>query len=502
MEREQFFHKMAAEGLALTFDDVRLRTARSWVPAAKVDITSRFSRRVHLKAPLVSAAMDTITTSDMAIAMAKLGGIGVIHAGLTKEEQRNEVRRVKLHLNGRIEKPITINGYDSVESVLAMCLERGFDFRTFPVTDSDGVMIGLLTQNDFDFCSDTARAVREVMTPMHEIKAASEDTTVRQAYAIMDSHKKKTLPLIDDAGQVTGLYVLSDVLRIIRGNPDDYNLDASGHLRVAAAVPTDDEAIERVSYMGEYLDVAVIDSAQGDSQYALETLAKLLKLRDERFPHIDIVVGNISEAASAKALAEMGSDGIKVGQGPGSICTTRVETGIGCPQVTAVYECVEAIKEYDIPVCADGGIKDAGDISIAIAAGAESVMMGNKLAGTKETPGKVIMLEDKMVKLYRGMGSPSAMRDSEASRKRYGATGSKPLAEGVESYVPYQGPLSDVINHYVLALRKSMSYVGSADIKAHRTKTSFWRITNSGIRESRPHDVAVVSSTDNTPKLA
>jgi len=244
--------------------------------------------------------------------------------------------------------------------------------------------------------------------------------------------------------------------------------------------------------MEEYLDVAVIDTAQGDSDYAVQTLKAIKK----EFPKLDVVIGNISNPDSARELAEAGADGIKVGQGPGSICTTRIETGIGAPQVTAVYECVQAVKEFDIPVCADGGINNPGDISIAIAAGASSVMMGSKLAGTKETPGEVTVNDNgQMVKLYRGMGSPSAMKDSEASRKRYGVEGTKgvPLAEGVESYVPFKGAVSEIMDHYIKALRKSMSYVGSGDIETHRTKTNFYRITNAGYRESQPHDVAVIT---------
>ncbi len=340
------------------------------------------------------------------------------------------------------------------------------------------------------------------MTPIEMMKSAPGDTSVKQAFDLMKKYKKKTLPLIEKTtGEVAGLYVLSDVLRIVRGNPEQYNLDKDGRLRVAAAVPTDSEAIERVREMAQYLDVAVIDSAQGDSDYAIDTLKQLVKFRDKEFPHLDIVIGNISNGASALELAKAGADGIKVGQGPGSICSTRVETGSGKPQVTAVYECAEAVAGLDIPICADGGITNAGDISIAIAAGAHCVMMGGKLAGTKETPGEIIMADDRtMVKLYRGMGSPSAMRDSAASRKRYGSNdGSKPLPEGVEAYVPYQGPVADVMHHYILALRKSMGYVGSATIEYHREKTDFWRVTNAGMKESRPHDVAIISRTSGYP---
>lgn len=486
-----FFSKMADRGVALTFDDVRLRTGRSSVSAADVNIESRFSRNVELKAPIVSAAMDTVTTSDMAIAMAKLGGIGVIHAGLSVTEQAKKVRRVKLYLNGLIENPVVVDKNQSVASVLETCKERKFEFRTFPVIDSKRRLIGMLTQNDFDFCKDTNEKVSNIMTPLKDVMSADEKTTVRAAYNLMKKNKKKTLPLVRKDGTLAGLYVLSDILRIVRDNPDHYNLDSNGRLRVAAAVPTTNEALERVRHMREYLDVVVIDTAQGDSDYALATLKALKK----EFPDLDVVVGNISEGPSALALAKAGADGIKVGQGPGSICTTRTETGIGCPQVTAVYECTKAVEAFDIPVCADGGIRDPGDISIAIAAGASSVMMGGRLAGTDEAPGdKVVLDNGQVVQLYRGMGSPSAMRDSAASRSRYDVTGpGKPLSEGVEAYVPYQGSVLNVVDHYIKALRKSLAYVGAPDIETHRLETGFWHITNAGIRESRPHDVKVIS---------
>lgn len=490
--RSAFFRATAGQGLALTFDDVRLDTAVSTVTAQETNLNSRFSRNVELRVPMVSAAMDTVTTAKMAIQMAKLGGIGVIHAGLSPEQQKFEVRKVKLALNGRIDQPISISKTDTLGDVITMCKIRDFDFHTFPVVNSSNTLIGLITQNDFLLNNKQNTLIKDIMTPGKDIITAGPRTSIKQAFKLMQQHKKKTLPLVDAKGKIAGMYVLSDVLRLINGNPKEYNLDQNGRLRVAAAVPTDEGALERIAGMVEYLDVAVIDTAQGDSKFAFQTLKAIKK----KYPKLDVVVGNVSNAQSAAKLAEAGADGIKVGQGPGSICTTRIETGIGCPQVTAVYECVEAVKKYNVPVCADGGITNPGDISIAIAAGASSVMMGSKLAGTKESPGKVITTEDnKMVKLYRGMGSPSAMKDSEASRKRYGVEGTKgtPLSEGVESYVAYRGSVVEVMDHYIKALRKSMSYVGSPDIQTHRTKTRFIRITNAGYRESAPHDVAILT---------
>lgn len=502
-EKERFFQTMEDQGLALTFDDVRLRTRRSLVSPQEVDVASTFSPNVELKVPIVSAAMDTVTESEMAISMAKLGGLGVIHAGLSIENQRKEARRVKLHLNGLIEQPISLAQDRSVESVLNECEERKFDFRTFPIVDSEKKLVGMLTKNDFDFCEDNSESVGKIMTPIAEITSAPAGTDIETAYEIMEETKKKTLPLIKEDGTVGGLYVLSDVLRIVRDNPESYNLDGNGRLKVAAAVPTDpEEALERIKAMESYIDVVVIDTAQGDSMYAFDTLEKIIdkmcdttKQAKEGFADLDIVVGNVSDGESARMLAEEGADGIKVGQGPGSICTTRPETGIGTPQVTAVYECAQATKEFgDVSICADGGLVYPGDVSIAIAAGADSVMLGGMLSGAKETPGEVITRDGKLMKMYRGMGSPSALRDSAASRQRY-STGNvgKPLAEGVEKYVSYRGPVADSMDHYVKALRKSMSYVGAPDIKTHREETRFWRITNAGLNESHPHDIKGVN---------
>lgn len=491
LERADFFAAMEGQGLALTFNDVRLVTAPSSYPVDQVSLASRFSRHVELGTPLVSAAMDTVTTADMAIAMAKLGGLGVLHAGLTVEQQAKEARRVKFELNGLIKAPITVQESSSLGQVLERCERRNYDFRTFPVVDEDERFVGLLTQNDFDFSLGNRDAlVKDVMTSSAEVVTGSASMTIKDAFDAMKAHKKKTLPLLNQDGSVYGLYVLSDVVRLLSGNPKQYNLDADGRLVVAAAVPTDEEALERIEAMEGYLDVVVVDTAQGDSDFAFRTLS-LIK---QAHPGLDVVVGNVSSARSAQLLAAAGADGIKVGQGPGSICSTRQETGIGTPQITAVYECTQAVAGSDVPICADGGIVDRGDISLAIAAGASSVMMGKMLAGTKEAPGELTSYQGSLVKLYRGMGSASAMRDSQASRKRYGADRStgRPLPEGVESYEAYKGPVEDVVDQLIKALRKSMSYVGSPDIEAHRTKTRFVRVTNAGMRESRPHDVAII----------
>lgn len=486
LPREQFFETMEQQGLALTYDDVRLVTGPSEVTAAEVDISSYFSRNVRVLAPFISAAMDTVTTADMAIAMAKMGGVGVIHSSMTAKEQGAQVRRVKHELSGLIEEPITVNSSNSLGEVLEECARRGFDFRTFPVVDDYGVFRGLLTQNDFDLClGDRSVKIGDIMTPALDVVTGVAGQSPSEAFSIMKASKKKTLPLINDEGKVVGLYVLSDVVRTLSGNPEQFNLDSKGRLVVAAAVPTNESALERIEAMLGYLDVVVLDSAQGDSRFAFETL-KLIK---NTYPNLDVVAGNISSGESAKKLVDTGADGVKVGQGPGSICTTRIETGIGTPQVTAVYECVKAIRGSGVPVCADGGIANRGDVPIAIGAGAHTVMMGSQLAGTKEAPGEILIRDGQRVQLYRGMGSASALADSEASRARYGG---RVLPEGVESVVPYRGNVAEVLTLFRSALAKGMAYVGSPDIEAHRQNARFVRITGSGMRESRPHDVGVL----------
>lgn len=488
-EKESFFDKMSKDYLALTYDDVFVDPARGNVTSKEVCLESHFSRNVDLKIPLISAAMDTVTEAPMAIAMARLGGLGVIHAGLSIDDQKRAVRRVKLELNGVINKPIMVKPERSIESVLNECSERGFSFRTFPVIDTAGRLMGVLTSGDIEFSDSPHDSVESAMTPLKEVISAPANTSVHEAYKMMMRLKKKTLPIVDSEGVVQSLYLWSDVSRIVRGDAAQCNVDNEGRLRVAAAVPTDDEAIDRVWEMSHYLDVAVIDTAQGDSRFAFRTLERL----KTDFPKLDVVVGNISVAASARDLAAAGADGIKVGQGPGSICTTRIETGIGRPQVTAVYDCSRAVEKYCIPVCADGGITKRGDLLVALAAGAHSIMMGSRLAATDEAPGEVVTHNGAKVMLYRGMGSPSAIKDSAAARKRYGDTAdSQPLPEGEESYVSYQGSVVRVVNDLIKALRKGMSLVGAPDVNYVREQSTLIRITVSGLRESHPHDVQVI----------
>lgn len=495
MAKAAFFDNMARLGLALTYDDVRLQTGYSDHPPADVDLKTRFTRRISLNIPIVSAAMDTVTEQEMAIEIAKLGGIGVIHRGLAPETQASQVKRVKFFLNGLIERPITVQSKQTVEEVHRMRAERRWSFHSFPVIDENGRLVGVLTRNDFDFCSDPTLSVAEVMTT--ELITAPVGTPIDTAYEIMSRERKKVLPLVDEERRLLGMYLYSDVKRIKTGSSVEYNVDAAGRLRTAADIGVGEGALERLALMARYLDVVAIATAHGDSRNVIWTVREIKKQYGDRF---DVYAGNVSEGNSAKRLLDAGADGIGVGQGPGSICTTRVVAGIGCPQVTAVYNCVTAIAGSDVPVCADGGIRYSGDIPVAIGAGARSVMVGRVLAGTREAPGEVQMHRGVPVKMYRGMGSLSAMEASRASRERYrqGDTPSAKLVpEGIEGVVPFQGDLKDVLHQYLGGLRSGMGYVGAANIEELREKGDFHRITGAGATESHPHDIIVTTEAPN-----
>lgn len=490
---DRFFAFMEGLGLAATYDEVRLKTGHSTVPPASVSLETRFSRRVPMKIPVASAAMDTVTESRLAIALAKLGGIGVLHRNLTPSEQKEEARRVKFHLSGMIAKPITVRADMTIEEIERMRSERGFSFHSLPVTDSGDKLIGLLTQNDFDFCDDRSQSASEVMT--RDLVTAPPDTCIDDAYQRMRASKKKVLPLVNTDGSLAGMYLFSDLTRIKSGRSDMYNMDAQGRLRVAAAVGVGEEALERVKLLHDYVDAIVIDTAHGDSESVFETLREIKLTYD-----IDVVAGNISEGESARRLVDCGADGVKVGQGPGSICTTRVVSGTGCPQVTAVYNTARALEDTDVPICADGGIENSGDIPIAIGAGAHSVMLGQLLAGTKEAPGEVDFRFGSPMKQYRGMGSLSAMESSRSSRERYrqgDVSKDKLVPEGIEGVVPYVGELETVMHQYVGGLRIGMGYVGAANISELREKADFHRITAAGVKESHPHGVQMVRDAPN-----
>ena len=496
MSKVEFFKRMDDIGFALTFSDVLLKPRYSDVLPGDVDVSTMFSRRVPLKIPIVSAAMDAVTGETMAIELAKLGGLGVIHRALSPEEQAKAVVRVKLHMNGRIDTPICVHPDDTIGSVLAMRKKQNFSFHTFPVIDGERKLIGLLTRRRFDMSENEDMLVSSAMTT--DLVTASEETSLAEAREIMLKRDEKVLPLIDSGGCLAGMFVFSDVKRILSGDAGTHNTDGNGQLIAAAAIGTDDEALERAELLvGKGVDVIVIDTAHADSHDVVETLKELKNHYGDR---IDVVAGNISQGSAAKRLVDAGADGIKVGQGPGSICTTRIVTGAGCPQVTAVYKSVSAIEGLGVPVCADGGIEHSGEITIIIGAGAHSVMLGSLLAGTDEAPGAVT--EDpssgQRVKSIRGMGSLGAMQESGGSRGRYRQDGTRTLIpEGIEGSVPSRGALVDLVEQLVGGLRAGMGYVGAANIEELRKEGDFNFLTQAGVRESHPHGVMNIREAPN-----
>ncbi len=489
--RDSFFRKVANQGIALTYDDVRLTSGYSAMLPDDVNVESKFSRNVGMRIPIASAAMDTVTEAAMAIEIAKLGGIGVIHKNFSPHDQADQVAKVKYHLNGRIDKPICFDENTTIEEILRNREQKGFNFHSFPILDGGQRLVGVITENDFIFCENPSLKAKQVMTK--DVITGTVGTSLRDAYKIMKESKKKVLPLVDRNRKVAGLYTFSDVKRILFGDSQTFNVDRNGRLRVAAAVGVYDDALERMeSLIKEQLDLVIIDTAHGDSKGVIETL-KLIKKKYD----IDVMAGNISEPESAERLLKAGADGLKVGQGPGSICTTRIIAGIGKPQVSAIYECAKAARKYNVPVCADGGLKYSGDISIAIGAGAHSVMMGNMLAGTKESPGEFRFHQGIQYKVYRGMGSLGAMETYKGSRERYNQGKNDLIPEGMEGMVPYKGPLKEVLYQYMGGLKRGMGYVGARDIEELRDIAQFVRITEAGKAESHPHDITITREAPN-----
>ncbi len=495
-KKDGFFKKMNRTGLALSYGDVRLRTGFSKVLPAETNLETKFSRNIKLKIPIISSPMDTVTESKMAIEMAKLGGLGIIHKGLSPKKQAAEVAKVKYFLNGLIKNPIHIGPELTVQEVLNYRREKEFKFHSFPVIDKNKKLVGLVTKDDFSFCIKKNRSkttIEQIMSK--ELITAQGNISVEEAHKKIHNCKKKILPLINFKKELIGLYVRSDVDRIIEGDSKNFNLDSSNRLIVGAAIGVGDDAKERMNLLSkELVDVVVIDTAHGDSQSVFDTI----KYCKKEYPHIDVVAGNISEGASAKRLVKAGVDGIKVGQGPGSICTTRIIAGIGCPQVTAIYNCCKAIRGSGVPICADGGIEYSGDIPIALGCGASTVMLGKALAGTEESPGKIEQRASGPTKIYRGMGSEDAMIDSKASRERYGQTDKEKLVpEGVETEIPFNGNVSKIIFQLQGGLRSGMGYVGAKNITKLQEKADFHRISASGLKESHPHGIIITKEVSN-----
>ena len=478
----------------LTFDDISLITQYADFLPADTSVKTRFTRNVTLNIPFVSAAMDTVTESSMAIAMARLGGIGVIHKNLSIERQSEEVRKVKSFLNGKIKNPVTFNPEQTIADIMRIKREQGYSFSGFPIVDHEGHVLGLIAGRDIKFIADTSKKVGDVMTK--EIITAPDTISIFDAYKIMVEHKVGKLPVVNAAGVLTGLYSFQDIKSLIEHENPDYNRDSKHQLRCAAGIgPYDDERIEALLRAG--VDVLVLDTAHGHSKGVIETAKYIKKSYGDR---VDLVAGNIATAEAAKALADAGVDAIKVGIGTGSICTTRVVAGVAIPKVTAVYEVSLAIPE-DIPVIADGGIKQSGDVAKAIAFGASSVMMGSALAGTTESTGEVTLHQGRRYVIYRGMGSLEAMKTGKASRERYGQCDvdddKKLVPQGIEGLVPFRGPVADVIFQFVGGLRYALGYCGARTIKELQETAKAIRVSPAGLREAHPHDVTMLKDAPN-----
>jgi len=476
--------------VALTFDDVLLVPRHATVHPRSVEVASRFTRSISLNIPLVSAAMDTVTEAEMAMAMAREGGIGVIHKNMSIDRQAAEVDKVKRSESGMILNPITL-GPDRPLREAHQLMAR-FKISGVPIVDGAGKLIGIITNRDLQFERELDRPIRDAMTK-EKLVTAPVGTTLDEAERILAKHRIEKLPVVDKQGVLKGLITIKDIFK--RRQHPNANKDQHGRLRVAAAIGGVPDAKARAqALLAAGCDVLVVDSAHGHSKGVLDTVAALR----EAFPEAQIVAGNVATEGGARALVERGVDAVKVGVGPGSICTTRVVTGIGVPQVTAIVDAVRGAGA-DIPVIADGGIKYSGDVVKALAAGAESVMMGSMLAGTEESPGESFLLEGRRFKVIRGMGSLSAMEEGSADRyfQEGEVSPQKLVPEGIEARVPFKGPVADVIFQMVGGLRSGMGYCGVCDIKALRTETEFIRITTAGLRESHPHDVVITREAPN-----
>ena len=480
--------KIVGEGL--TYDDVLLIPAFSEVLPREVSIQTKFSRNITLNVPIVSAAMDTVTESDMAIAMAREGGIGVLHKNMTIEQQATEVRKVKRSESGMILEPVTITKEETVFEAKALMHEYGIG--GIPVVDSKGVLIGIVTNRDLRFENNNKRKIEDVMTSENLVTVA-KGTSLKQAELILQKNKIEKLPVVDEDYKLVGLITFRDIIKVSE-NPNA-NKDQYGRLRVAAAIGVTGDAVERAeALISAGVDALIIDTAHGHTKGVVNVLKEV----KSKFPNTDVIVGNIATGEAAKYLVEAGADAVKVGIGPGSICTTRVVAGVGYPQLSAILEVAEAIKGSGVPVIADGGIRYTGDIPKAIAAGADTVMLGSLLAGTKESPGETIIFEGRKFKSYRGMGSVEAMK--QGSKDRYFQDIEddikKLVPEGIVGRVPYKGELNETMHQFIGGLRAGMGYCGSKSIEAQK-EAKFVKITSSGIRESHPHDVTITKEAPN-----
>jgi IMP dehydrogenase len=476
-------------GEGLTFDDVLLVPRRSAVLPAQTSVATRLTNRIELAIPLMSAAMDTVTESRMAITVAREGGIGIIHKNMSIDRQAEEVDRVKRSESGMIQNPVTIRPDETLTDLMRL-MER-FSVSGIPVVGDDGRLVGIITNRDLQFETDRTRPIHEVMT-REGLVTAPVGTSLEEAVTILHKHRIEKLPVVDADGVLRGLITVKDIRK--RAQFPNACKDERGRLRVGAAIGASLRDVDRAAALVQAgVDVLIVDTAHGHSEGVLDAVARIR----EAFPDAQLIGGNVATREGAAALVERGVDAVKVGVGPGSICTTRVVAGVGVPQLTAVLDAVEGAAGR-VPVIADGGIKYSGDIVKALAAGAHAVMMGSMLAGTEESPGESFLLEGRRFKIVRGMGSLGAM--SEGSADRYFQDSSdarKFVPEGIEGRVPYKGPASDTIYQMVGGLRSGMGYLGCPDIETLRTGPQFMRITGAGLRESHPHDVTITREAPN-----
>ena len=467
---DQFMAAFPFEGL--TFDDISLVTQYADFLPHDANVSTRFSRNVTLNIPFVSAAMDTVTESAMAIAMAQLGGLGVIHKNLSIEKQAEEVRKVKYYLNGVIRTPVVFHPNQTVAEMMEEKRRKKYSFSGFPIVDDSGKLVGIITSRDIKFLTNYNIRISDVMT--RTPVTASDSVSMNEAYRIMVENKVGKLPMVDKSGKLTGLYSFLDVKTLIEKDEPDYNRDSHHQLRAAAGIGPYDEA-RADALVNAGVDVLVLDTAHGHSKGVMETVKLFKKRYGDR---VDIVAGNIATAEAAKALVDAGADGIKVGIGPGSICTTRVVAGVG-----------------------DGGIKQSGDVAKALAVGADCVMMGSALAGTSESNGEMILHQGRSYVSYRGMGSLEAMKTGKGSRERYGQDDvdddSKLVPQGIEAMVPFRGPVKNVICQFVGGLRYSFGYCGARTVKEFQEKARMVRVTAAGLREAHPHDVTMLKDAPN-----
>ncbi len=479
--------KFVKEGL--TFDDVLLIPAESDVTPDQVKLQTKLTNKIVLNIPLMTAAMDTVTESGMAIAIAREGGIGVIHKNMTIEEQATEVDKVKRSENGVITNPFYLSPNHTVKD--ADALMGKYKISGVPICEADGTLVGILTNRDLRFMTNYDVKISEVMTPKKDLVTAMAGTTLEQAKKVLMASKVEKLPIVDEAGKLTGLVTIKDIEKAVK-YPNTAR-DSKDRLLCAAALGVTSDVLDRAQALYEAgVDAFVLDSAHGHSKNIISNVAKV----KNAFPDVELIAGNVATADATEALIKAGADAVKIGIGPGSICTTRVVAGIGVPQITAIYDSAERADKYGVPVIADGGIKYSGEIVKALAAGGSVVMVGSLVAGCEESPGETEIWQGRQFKVYRGMGSLGAMNHGSADR--YFQKGSKKFVpEGVEGRVPYKGPLSDTVYQMMGGLRSGMGYVGCHTIQELRDKAQFIRITGAGLVESHPHDVYITKEAPN-----